>query len=62
MSESAYRIAGIFTLVISIFFILGGLFIPIEGENGLLISGSLIFGIILLATGTALYKIVKTKG
>ena len=62
MSESVYRIAGIFTLVISIFFILGGPFIPTEGKNGLLISGSLIFGIILLAAGTVLYKIVKTKG
>ena len=61
VSKSMCKIAGIFTLVISIFFILGGLFIPTEGGNRFFVLTSTVFGIILLAIGTVLYKIVKVE-
>lgn len=60
MNGSVYRIAGIFILVISIFFILGGVFIPTDGRSDPLSLASLIFGLFLLALGTVLYKIIKT--
>jgi len=60
MSKSLSKIIGIFTLVISIFFILGGVFIPTDGRSDPLSLVSLIFGLFLLALGTVLYKIIKT--
>ena len=61
VSKSMYKIAGIFTLVTSIFFILGGIFIPGEGGNVFFVLTSPVFGIILLAIGTVLYKIIKVE-
>ena len=61
MSKSLSKIIGIFTLVISIFFILGGLFMPSGDKNNLLPLFSLIFGVILFIIGTLLYKIIKVE-
>lgn len=61
MNREAYRIIGIYTLIISIFFILGGIFIPSEGSGTVLTTLSLLFGVILLIVGTVLYKIVKVE-
>ena len=61
MSKSLSKIIGIFTLVISIFFILGGLFMFSGDKNNLLPLFSLIFGVILLIIGTLLYKIIKVE-
>ena len=61
MNKAVYRIIGIYTLIISIFFILGGIFIPSEGSDTVLTTLSLLFGVILLIVGTVLYKIVKVE-
>ena len=61
MNKAVYRIIGIYTLIISIFFILGGIFIPSEGSGTVLTALSLLFGVILLVVGTVLYKIVKVE-
>ena len=61
MHRSWYRIAGIYTLVISVFLILGGIFIPSDAAGGLLPSASLWIGVFLLIVGILLYKIVKVE-
>lgn len=61
MNRAVYRIIGIYTLIISIFFILSGIFIPSEGSGTVLTTLSLLFGVILLVVGTVLYKIVKVE-
>ena len=61
MRRSWYRIAGIYTLVISVFLILGWIFIPSDAVGGLLPSASLWIGVFLLIVGILLYKIVKVE-
>ena len=61
MNRAVYRIIGIYTLIISIFFILGGIFIPSEGSGTVLTTLFLLFGVILFVVGTVLYKIVKVE-
>lgn len=61
MNRAVYRIVGIYILIISIFFILGGIFIPSEGSGTVLTALSQLFGVILLIVGTVLYKIVKVE-
>ena len=61
MNRAVCRIIGIYTLIISIFFILGGIFIPSEGSGTVLTTLSLLFGVILLIVGTVLYKIIKVE-
>ena len=61
MRRSWYRIAGIHILVISVFFLLGGIFIP-AGEAGSPLAPALLtIGVILLIAGTWLYKIIKVE-
>ena len=61
MNRAVYRIIGIYILIISIFFIFGGIFIPSEGSGTVLTTLSLLFGVILLIVGTVLYKIIKVE-
>ena len=61
MNSAVYRIIGIYTLIISIFFILGGIFIPSEGSSTVFKRLSLLFGVILFVVGTVLYKVVKVE-
>ena len=61
MRRSWYRIAGIYTLVISVFLILGWIFISSDAVGGLLPSASLWIGVFLLIVGILLYKIVKVE-
>ena len=61
MNRAVYRIIGIYTLIISIFFILSGIFIPSEGSSTVFTRLSLLFGVILFVVGTVLYKIVKVE-
>ena len=61
MNKAVYRIIGIYTLIISIFFILGGIFIPSKGSGTVLTTLFLLFGVILLIVGTVLYKIIKVE-
>ena len=58
MNRAVYRIIGIYTLIISIFFILGGIFIPSEGSSTVFTTLSLLFGVILFVVGTVLYKMI----
>ena len=61
MSRSVYKMAGIYILVVSVFFILGGIFIPNDKGNDLFTTFSLVFGVILLVVGTVMYKLVKVE-
>ena len=61
MNSAVYRIIGIYILIISIFFILGGIFIPSKGSGTVLTTLFLLFGVILLIVGTVLYKIIKVE-
>ena len=52
MSKNTCKILGITAIIVSIFFIIGGLYLPR--------TAFLMAGILLLITGIVFYKILKT--
>ncbi|MCR4702071.1 MAG: hypothetical protein K5665_00215 [Saccharofermentans sp.] len=60
MSKNACRILGIVTIIISVFLIIGGLYLPQAGVMPQITITSLAAGIVLLIIGIVFYKILKT--
>ncbi|MCR4557591.1 MAG: hypothetical protein K5779_07200 [Saccharofermentans sp.] len=60
MSKNACRITGIITIIISVFLIIGGLYLPQAGVMPQITITSLVTGIFLLIVGIVFYKILKT--
>ena len=59
MSKNASRIIGIVTIIISVFFIIGGLYLPQAGVGPAITITSLVLGLVLLIVGLVFYKILK---
>ena len=60
MSKNACRITGIVTIIISVFLLIGALYLPQSGVMPQITITSLVTGIILLFVGIVFYKILKT--
>ena len=60
MSKNMCRMTGIIAMIISVFLILGGMYLPNAGISGTITTISLIVGLILLILGVIFYKILKT--
>ncbi|MBR3464710.1 MAG: hypothetical protein IKH23_06520 [Clostridiales bacterium] len=60
MSKNACRITGIVTIIISVFLLIGGLYLPQAGISPAVTVTSLVLGFVLLITGIVFYKILKT--
>jgi len=60
MSKNACRITGIVTIIISVFLLIGGLYLPQAGISPAITVTSLVLGFVLLITGIVFYKILKT--
>ena len=60
MSKNACRITGIITIIISVFLLIGGLYLPQAGVAPHITITSLVIGIVLLVVGIVFYKILKT--
>ena len=60
MSKNTSRMIGMIAMIISIFFLIGGLYLDQTGISHTVTTVSLVLGVILLITGTVFYKILKT--
>ena len=60
MSKNTCRIIGIVTIIISVFLLIGGLYLPQANVLPVVTVSSLVAGIILLIVGIVFYKILKT--
>ncbi|MCR4669803.1 MAG: hypothetical protein K5643_01280 [Saccharofermentans sp.] len=60
MSKNTCRIIGIITILISVFLLIGGLYLPQAGIPSAVTITSLVSGIILLITGVVFYKILRS--
>ena len=59
MSGTGYKIGGLIFIIISIFLLLGGLYLPAAVIPVWILRGLDIAGLILLAVGILLYKVLK---
>ena len=60
MSKNVSRIIGIVAIIISVFFIIGGLYLPQAGVPLGITVASLVFGLVLLIVGLVFYMILKS--
>lgn len=60
MSKNTWRIIGILLIIISVYLIAGGLYLPQAGINPVITVISLSAGLILLIAGIVFYKIIKS--
>ena len=60
MSKNTWRIIGITLIIISVYLIAGGLYLPQAGISPVITVISLSAGLILLITGIVFYKILKS--
>lgn len=61
MSKSQARMAGILMMMLSVFLIIGGLFLKDSGIPGYVAVLSLVAGLALLTVGTIFYKFLKSE-
>ncbi|MBQ6903867.1 MAG: hypothetical protein IJQ26_05045 [Lachnospiraceae bacterium] len=59
MSEAAYKMTGIVLMIVSIFLLAGGLYLPDDGGFALLQTPLLIAGVLMLAVGVVFYKVIR---
>lgn len=59
MSDTQYKMIGIFSIVLSIFFLLGGLYLSADVVPVLASRLCLIGGLVLLIFGVVFYKVMK---
>ena len=59
MSGTGSKICGLILIIISIFLLLGGLYLPAAVISVWILRGLAIAGLILLAVGIVMYKVLK---
>ena len=59
MSGTGSKICGLILIIISIFLLLGGLYLPAAVISVWILRGLDIAGLILLAVGIVMYKVLK---
>ena len=59
MSDTLYKMIGILSIILSIFFLLGALYLSAEVVSMLANRLCLVIGLILLASGIVFYKVLK---
>jgi len=60
MSKNTYRMTGIFAMLISVFLLMGGLYLPQAGISKVITTSCIISGLMFLIVGIVFYKILKT--
>ncbi|MGP1530209.1 MAG: hypothetical protein ACTTI3_07760 [Treponema sp.] len=59
MSETCYKVSGLIIIIISIFLLLGGLYLPAAVFSVWLLRLLDIVGLLLLVAGILIYKVLK---
>ncbi len=60
MSKNVCRMIGINAMIISVFLLIGGLYLPQAGISSFVTTSCLVAGALLLLVGIAFYKVLKT--
>ncbi|MCR5616507.1 MAG: hypothetical protein K6F45_10130 [Saccharofermentans sp.] len=60
MSKNTCRLIGILLIILSVFMLIGGLYLPQAGIESAITVTCLVAGIVLLIAGIVFYKILKT--
>lgn len=60
MSKNTCKMIGIITMIISVFLLIGGLYLPKANVSPVVTTSCLVSGLLLLVTGIVFYKILKT--
>ncbi|WP_026497945.1 hypothetical protein [Butyrivibrio sp. WCD2001] len=60
MSKNTCKMIGIITMIISVFLLIGGLYLPQTDISNIVTTSCLIAGVLLLAVGIVFYSILKT--
>ena len=61
MSKNACRMIGMVSMLLSVFLIIAGLYLPKAGIASGITIPCLVAGLVLLTFGTIFYKIIKTE-
>jgi len=61
MSKNLCRMIGLLTMLISVFFLIGGLYLDRSGLPEYVPTVSLIAGLVLLVIGVVFYRILKSE-
>lgn len=61
MSKNTCRMIGLITMLVSIFFLIGGLFLGNTGIPSVIVTGCLIAGLVLLIFGVVFYRVLKSE-
>ena len=61
MSRNTCRMTGMIMMIISIFLLIGGLYLPQAGVSSVVTVTLTVLGVLLLGTGVVFYKILKAR-
>lgn len=61
MSRNTCRMTGMIMMILSIFPLIGGLYLPQAGVSSAVTVTLTILGVLLLGTGVVFYKILKVR-
>ena len=61
MSKNTCRMIGLLTMLVSVFLLMGGLYLGPAGVPGLVPRICLIAGLVLLVAGVVFYRVLKSE-
>ena len=61
MSKNLCRMIGLITMLVSVFFLIGGLYLDRSGLPAYVSTASLITGLVLLVIGVIFYRVLKSE-
>ena len=61
MSKNTCRMIGLLTMLVSVFFLIGGLYLGPAGVPGFVPRLCLITGLVLLVIGVVFYRVLKSE-
>ncbi len=61
MSKNSCRMIGLLTMLVSVFFLIGGLYLGGAGLPGAVAPACLITGLVLLVIGVVFYRVLKSE-
>jgi len=59
MSKNAYRMIGIIAMIICVFLLIGGLYLPQANVSEIATNLCIVLGLMFLVLGIVFYKIIK---
>ncbi|MCR4669289.1 MAG: hypothetical protein K5774_08000 [Clostridia bacterium] len=61
MTKNTSRMIGLLTMLVSVFFLIGGLYLKNAGLPSFVSPACLIIGLVLLLAGVVFYRVIKSE-